>query len=53
MTHQPPDNVPDGDPPYTFITSGVRLLNGATADLRCTRVVDAPGFTHLTYEVVH
>ena len=53
MTHQPPDNVPDADPPYTFITSGVRLLNGATADLRCTRVVDAPGVTHLTYEVVH
>jgi dihydrofolate reductase len=102
MTHQSPDNVPDADPPYTFITSGigaavaqarsaagdkdvslmgsaavqqalheglldeivlhqipvllgsgVRLLNGATADLRCTRVVDAPGVTHLTYEVVH
>ena len=23
MTHQPPDNVPDADPPYTFITSGI------------------------------
>jgi hypothetical protein len=28
-------------------------VRGATADHRCTRVVDAPGVTHLTYEVLH
>jgi dihydrofolate reductase len=94
-------DVPEGDPPYTFITGGiadavnrarvaagqndvgimgsagvrqalqkglldeiivhlvpvllgggVRLLDGIDADLRCTRVVDAPGVTHLAYDVV-
>jgi dihydrofolate reductase len=36
-----------------LLGSGVRLLDGVNADLRCTRVVDAPGVTHLTYEVLH
>ena len=33
---------------------GVRLLDGlepATADLEVTRVIDAPGVTHLTYQI--
>ena len=101
LTHNPPASVPQGDPPYTFVTSGirdavdrariaagpkdvsvmgsagarqalaeglldeivlhlvptllgggVRLLDGVEADLICTRVVEAPGVTHLVYEVV-
>lgn len=36
-----------------LLGSGVRLLDGVAADLRCTRVVDAPGVTHLVYDVVH
>jgi dihydrofolate reductase len=101
LTHRVPDIVPDGEPPYTFVTGGigdavdqarvaagdkdvsvmgsagvqqalqeglldeiivhlvpvllgggVRLLEGIEADLRCTRVVDAPGVTHLSYDVV-
>lgn len=101
LTHSVPDDVPEGDPPYTFVTGGiadavnqarvaagqkdvgimgsagvrqalqnglldeiivhlipvllgggVRLLDGIDADLRCTRVVDAPGVTHLAYDVI-
>ena len=101
LTHSVPDDVPRGDPPYTFVTNGirdaidqardvagdkdvsimgsacvrqalgeglldeiilhvvpvllgggVRLLDGVEADLRCTDVLDAPGVTHLSYEVV-
>jgi dihydrofolate reductase len=101
LTHSVPGDVPRGDPPYTFVTSGirdaidqardvagdkdvsimgsacvrqalreglldeiilhvvpvllgggVRLLEGVQADLRCTGVLDAPGVTHLSYEVV-
>jgi dihydrofolate reductase len=101
LTHSVPGNLPESDPPYTFVTSGiadavsqariaagekdvgimgsagvrqalqeglldelivhlvpvllgggVRLLDGVEADLRCTRVVDAPGVTHLAYDVV-
>ena len=35
-----------------LLGGGVRLLDGVDANLRCTRVVDAPGVTHLAYEVV-
>lgn len=35
-----------------LLGGGVRLLDGVSCDLRCTRVVDAPGVTHLVYEVV-
>jgi hypothetical protein len=35
-----------------LLGAGVRLLDGMKADLRCTRVVDAPGVTHLSYDVV-
>ena len=35
-----------------LLGGGVRLLDGTAADLRCTRVVDAPGVTHLFYDVV-
>ncbi len=101
LTHSIPSDVPDGDPPYTFVTGGiaeavgrarvaaagqdvsimgsagvqqalreglldelilhlvpvllgggVRLLDGVEGTLRCTRVVDAPGVTHLAYDVV-
>jgi dihydrofolate reductase len=31
---------------------GVRLLDGVASDLELTKVVDAPGVTHLTYRVV-
>lgn len=103
MTHQAPDTVPAGEPPYTFITEGIepaieqarraaagkdvvlmgasivqqclraglldelvinlvpvvlgrgiRLLDGLDAakiELDLTRVLDAPGVTHLTYRV--
>jgi len=33
-------------------SGGVRLLDHVEATLRCTRVVDAPGVTHLAYDVV-
>lgn len=102
LTHLPPPDPPDSDPPYTFATggiqhaidlakeaagdekhvalmgsgpvrealghglldqitlhvvpvllgAGVKLLHGTAADLRITSVVDAPGVTHLTYEVL-
>jgi dihydrofolate reductase len=101
LTHNVPDEVPQGTSTFTFVTTGiedavaaaraaaggkdvsvmgsagvqqalraglldelivhlvpvllgggVRLLDGIEADLRCTRVVDAPGVTHLVYEVV-
>jgi dihydrofolate reductase len=101
LTHTVPDVVPEGDPPYTFVTggiadavaqaraaadgkdvsvmgsagvqqalreglldelilhlvpillgAGVRLLDDVAGTLRCTRVVDAPGVTHLAYDVV-
>jgi dihydrofolate reductase len=101
LTHRAPASVPQSDPPYTFVTTGiaeavnqartaagekdvsimgsagvrqalqeglldelvlhlvpvllgggVRLLDGVDADLRCTRVVDAPGVTHLVYQVI-
>src|SRR6266704_555120 len=101
LTHNVPDEVPQGSSTYTFVTTGiadavaqaraaaggkdvsimgsagvqqarrdglldelvldlvpvllgggVRLLDGVDANLRCTRVVDAPGVTHLAYEVV-
>ena len=101
LTHNVPDEVPQGSSTYTFVTTGiadavaqaraaagdkdvsimgsagvqqalraglldelivhlvpvllgggVRLLDEVEADLRCTRVVDAPGVTHLAYEVV-
>jgi dihydrofolate reductase len=104
MTHQIPDTVPAGDPPYTFVTDGIehaveqarhaaagkdvsvmgaktiqqclraglldeliidlvpavlgrgaRLLDGiepGTVELDLVRVVDAPGVTHLAYQVV-
>lgn len=101
LTHNAPVSVPESDPPYTFVTSGitdavtqaraaagekdvsimgsagvrqalqeglleeivlhvvpvllgggVRLLDGVEADLRSTRVVEAPGVTHLAFEVV-
>jgi dihydrofolate reductase len=101
LTHNVPDEVPQGTSTFTFVTTGiedavaaaraaaggkdvsvmgsagvqqalraglldelivhlvpvllgggVRLLDGVEADLRCTRVVDAPGVTHLVYEVV-
>jgi dihydrofolate reductase len=35
-----------------LLGGGVRLLDGVKADLRCTRVVAAPGVTHLAYDVV-
>jgi dihydrofolate reductase len=35
-----------------LLGGGVRLLDGIEADLRCTRVVDAPGVTHLCYDVI-
>ncbi|MGO9975893.1 MAG: dihydrofolate reductase family protein [Solirubrobacteraceae bacterium] len=35
-----------------LLGGGVRLLDDIRVDLRCTRVVDAPGVTHLVYEVV-
>lgn len=35
-----------------LLGGGVRLPDGVEADLRCTRVVDAPGVTHLAYDVV-
>lgn len=31
---------------------GVRLLDGVNADLKCTRVINAPGVTHLVYDLV-
>ncbi len=101
LTHSPPLEVPAGDPPYTFVTTGiadaitaarvaaggkdvsimgaagiqqaigqglhdelvihlvplmlgagVRLLEGVGANLRLNGVVDAPGVTHLVYEIV-
>jgi dihydrofolate reductase len=101
LTHTIPSDVPDSDPPYTFVTGGiaeavaqarsaadgkdvsimgsagvqqalreglldelilhlvpvllgggVRLLDQVEATLRCTRVVDAPGVTHLAYDVI-
>jgi dihydrofolate reductase len=103
VTHRIPEFVPDGDPPYTFVTDGieqaveraraaagdknvdlmgativqqclrvglldqltihlvpvvigrgVRLLDGfdpGTVNLTLASVVDAPGVTHLTYQV--
>jgi hypothetical protein len=35
-----------------LLGGGVRLLDGVDVNLRCTRVVDAPGVTHLAYEVI-
>ena len=35
-----------------LLGGGVRLLDGVRAELRCTRVVDAPGVTHLVYDVI-
>ena len=35
-----------------LLGGGVRLLGQVPASLRCTRVVDAPGVTHLTYEII-
>ena len=35
-----------------LLGGGVRLLDGVTAELVLLEVVDAPGVTHLTYEVV-
>jgi hypothetical protein len=35
-----------------LLGAGVRLLDGIKADRRCTRVVDAPGVTHLCYDVI-
>jgi hypothetical protein len=35
-----------------LLGAGVRLLDGIKADLRCMRVVDAPGVTHLSYDVI-
>ena len=35
-----------------LLGGGVRLLDHVEATLRCTRVVDAPGVTHLAYDVV-
>jgi len=101
LTHTIPQDIPDSDPPYTYVTGGiadaidqaraaagdkdvsimgsagvrqalqkglldeiiehlvpvllgggVRLLDDVAADLRCTRVVAAPGVTHLAYDVV-
>lgn len=103
VTHQVPDQVPQADPPYTFVTDGIasavrqalaaakgkdvrlmgasiirqclqagllgeltielvpvvlgrgiRLLDGlepSAISLDLIRVVDAPGVTHLTYDV--
>jgi dihydrofolate reductase len=103
LTHQVPDTVPTGDPPYTFVTTGIdaaveqarhaaagkdvsvmgaatiqqclhaglldeltidlvpvvlgrgaRLLDGlppGSVTFDILRVVDAPGVTHLTYQV--
>jgi dihydrofolate reductase len=101
LTHRIPSDVPDSDPPYTYVTGGiadavsraraaaagkdvsimgsagvqqalreglldelilhqvplllgggVRLLEHVEGTLRCIRVVDAPGITHLAYEVL-
>jgi len=35
-----------------LLGGGVRLLDGVEGTLRCTRVVDAPGVTHLAYDVI-
>ncbi len=35
-----------------LLGGGVRLLDHVEGTLRCTRVVDAPGVTHLAYDVV-
>ena len=35
-----------------LLGGGVRLLDEIPADLRRTGVVEAPGVTHLTYEVI-
>jgi dihydrofolate reductase len=103
LTHAPPSDPPDSDPPYTYVTdgigdavalakkaasdqkvvalmgsapvrealahglldeitlhvvpvllgAGVRLLDEASAELELESVVQAPGVTHVTYEVVH
>jgi dihydrofolate reductase len=105
VTHRVPDVVPPGEPPYTFVTTGinravdqaraaaagkdvvlmgasivqqclkaglldeliislvpmvlgqgVRLLDNLTpgsAELNLAGVVDAPGVTHLTYQIAH
>jgi dihydrofolate reductase len=101
LTHNVPENVPQGSSTYTFVTTGiadavaqarvaakakdvsimgsagvqqalreglldelivhlvpillgggVRLLDGVDGTLTCTRVIDAPGVTHLSYDVV-
>jgi dihydrofolate reductase len=39
-----------------FLGGGERLfdnLEGVDVELECTRVIEAPGVTHLTYRVVH
>jgi len=35
-----------------LLGGGVRLLDNVEGTLKCTRVIDAPGVTHLVYDIV-